>query len=631
MNIIALPPLLLTFIVAFVSVFVFSQNTKHPVNRLFFAFSLITALYTFADYHFLATSELTTALFWLRIQMIWPLIFIVQFHFLVMFVRYPVRIPRVWIVVLYSAGIMVTWYFMMIDIDIERSGNMWVRSSGDSNLTAQLIQMGFSLPLLIITLIFGIRHIIKSEGRKKIQIFLILLGMMLPTFYAIIKESSAQTSVMLSVPISYVSFISWLLFVYAIRRYRLFNITPEFASQNIISTMKEGLVLLDKKGNIIDSNEAFCKMIGLSINEMTNLPFERLLNKDTFPTTSPENGFANWEISNKQIEHTTPQGQKVTLNISGSAIHNYTGGEAGFVLAITDYTEFENARKKLKEQQQKMANMAHQAGMAEIASSIMHNIGNVLNSIHVSSEHIFSILNSSKIKELSQINQMLKTNKENLARFLSHDPKGKLIPEYFNQVAIALDQDHRELKKESDRLVQKINLIGEAIELQQGETNQGNFYESVLITGFLEDVLKIMQISFSKYGIKVSVKYSIEESQVIVIPKNKMFNVLLNLIKNAYESVKANDADNRLIEINIISPKPGYIQFDISDNGSGVAPENQDKLFNFGFTTKKQGNGFGLHYCANAIHEMGGSISAKSDGLNKGALFSVSIPVKQSD
>ncbi len=631
MNIIALPPLLLTFIVAFVSVFVFSQNIKHPVNRVFLAFSLITALYTFADYHFYATSDISTALFWLRVQMIWPLIFIVQFHFLVLFVKYPVRISRKWIFVLYSAGILVSGYFMMIDIGIERSGNMWIRSAGDPNLTAQIIQMGFSLPLLFITLIFGVRHIIKTSGRKKTQIFFILLGMMLPTFYAIIKESSAQTSVMLFIPISYVSFISWLLFVYAIRRYRLFNITPEFASQNIISTMQEGLLLLDKNGRIIDSNEAFCTMVGIEKNELTNLPFERFLNQDTRSKVFPENGFTDWEISNQQLELTNPQGQKLTLNISGSAIHNYRRGKAGFILAITDFTEFENAREKLKEQQQQMANMAHQAGMAEIASNIMHNIGNVLNSIHVSSEHISSILNRSKINELAQINQLLKANKEALALFLTRDSKGKLIPEYFNQVADTLEQDHRELEKESERMVQKINLIGEAIELQQGQSRPGSFYESVMIGGFLEDILKIMRPGFSKNGVTVSVKNNLEESMVIDIPKNKMFNVLLNIIKNAYESVKENDTDNRLIDINIFSPKPEFIQFDISDNGSGIAPENLESLFNFGFTTKKRGNGFGLHYCANAMQEMGGFISAKSDGLNKGALFSITIPVKQSD
>jgi PAS domain S-box-containing protein len=632
MNIIALPPLLLTFIVAFVSVYVFSQNIKHPVNRVFLAFSLITTLYTFADYHYLLTSITETAVFWMKVQMIWPLIYIVQFHFLILLARYPVKIPRNWMFVLYFLGIWVASYFM-IRIDtgaIERSGNIWVRSSQASDLTGQLILMGFTLPLTIITLIFGIRHIIKSRGRKKIQIFLILSGMMLPAIYAIIKESSPQTSALLSVPISYVSFISWLFFVYAIWRYRLFNITPGFASQNIISTMKEGLVLLNEEENIIDSNEAFCEMFGLKKNEISNLPFERVLNKDTFLKTSSESGFANWEISNKQFEHTNPQGQKLTLNMSGSVIQNYIGGKAGFVLVITDFTEFENARKKEREQQQQMANMAHQAGMAEIASNIMHNIGNVLNSIHVSSEHISSILNRSKIKELAQINQLLKINKEALARFLSTDSKGKIIPEYFKQVAETLEHDYRELKKESERLEQKISLIGESIELQQGETKPGNFYELVTIAGLLEEVFKILQTSFSKHGITVSVKYSIEESQVIEIPKNRMFNVLLNIIKNAYESVRENDVDNRLININISSPQPENIQFDISDNGSGIAPENQDKLFNFGFTTKERGNGFGLHYCANTIHEMGGSISAKSDGLNKGALFSISIPVKQS-
>ncbi len=630
MNIIALPPLILTFIILFAGVFVFSQNVKHPVNQTFYAYSLITALYTFADYHYISTPDIDIAGFWVRVEMIWPLYYIVQLHFLMVFARFPLKVPKRWKIVLYTAGILVSLYFIfLVKIGIERRGDMWFRTTEDFNSTVQLVQMLFALPVIVITLVFGIRHVVKSKGRKKTQISSVLAGIMLPTIYSIVKEANPQTSAMFLIPISYIQFISWSFFVYAIRRYRLFNITPEYASHNIISTMKDGLVLLGENGRIIDSNEAFRKMFGLGKNETTHLPIERLLNKNAISRLYRENKFIRSEISNERLVHTNRQGQKLTLKLSGSVIRNYTGEKAGLVLAITDFTEYEHAREKLRVQQQHMANMAHRAGMAEVASNIMHNIGNVLNSIHISSEHISSILKNSKIKELAQINQLLKANKEGLAGFLSNDSKGKLIPEYLNQVAVTLGKNHGELKKESERLVEKINLIGESIELQQGPAKPGNFYEQVSITGLLDEVFKIMQPSFLKYGITLSVKSSMEEPEVVEIPKNKMFNVLLNIIKNAYESVKENERDNRLIDIRVFVPQPEVVQIDIADNGAGIAPENLGKLFNFGFTTKESGNGFGLHYCATAIQEMNGTVSAKSDGLSKGAVFSVAVPVKQ--
>jgi sensor histidine kinase regulating citrate/malate metabolism len=66
----------------------------------------------------------------------------------------------------------------------------------------------------------------------------------------------------------------------------------------------------------------------------------------------------------------------------------------------------------------------------------------------------------------------------------------------------------------------------------------------------------------------------------------------------------------------------------VSDNGIGISPENITKIFSFGFTTKKDGHGFGLHNSANISKELGGSLEAESDGLNKGSMFILKIPLK---
>jgi signal transduction histidine kinase len=68
----------------------------------------------------------------------------------------------------------------------------------------------------------------------------------------------------------------------------------------------------------------------------------------------------------------------------------------------------------------------------------------------------------------------------------------------------------------------------------------------------------------------------------------------------------------------------------VTDNGVGIPPENMARIFNHGFTTKKDGHGFGLHSGANAAKEMGGSLTAHSDGPGKGATFTLELPTAES-
>ena len=73
----------------------------------------------------------------------------------------------------------------------------------------------------------------------------------------------------------------------------------------------------------------------------------------------------------------------------------------------------------------------------------------------------------------------------------------------------------------------------------------------------------------------------------------------------------------------------GRVKISVMDNGVGIPCENLTRIFRFGFTTRKNGHGFGLHSGALAAHELGGALRAHSDGLGQGATFTLELPLSQ--
>jgi signal transduction histidine kinase len=68
----------------------------------------------------------------------------------------------------------------------------------------------------------------------------------------------------------------------------------------------------------------------------------------------------------------------------------------------------------------------------------------------------------------------------------------------------------------------------------------------------------------------------------------------------------------------------------VRDNGVGILPENLTRIFGHGFTTKKDGHGFGLHSGALAAKQMNGALSVQSAGPGKGAAFTLELPIAPS-
>jgi signal transduction histidine kinase len=123
------------------------------------------------------------------------------------------------------------------------------------------------------------------------------------------------------------------------------------------------------------------------------------------------------------------------------------------------------------------------------------------------------------------------------------------------------------------------------------------------------------------------VRCEIEDLGRVRLDRHKLVQVLVNVIKNARESVDASGGAGR---VTVRALRDGErLRIDVVDDGAGIAAENLARVFNHGFTTKSGGHGFGLHSSANAATEMGGRLGAASAGLGRGATFTLDLPLER--
>jgi len=279
----------------------------------------------------------------------------------------------------------------------------------------------------------------------------------------------------------------------------------------------------------------------------------------------------------------------------------------------------------LREAQQQLVDSAHKSGMAEIVVGVLHNIGNILNSVNISSEEIIRTVQKSKIEGLIMANEMLGEHVGDIGDFIANDSKGKLLPEYYIKIGGILKGEHAKLEDEAGQLLKEVTIIKNVIETQQEYARGEYFNEKINLPDIIEDAVTLQRDDFHARGIKVIRDYSDKEEIMIKAQKSKLIHIFINLLKNAGEAMGDIAPDERTLTIKIDHDESS-VRIRILDSGEGIAEENLEKIFNFGFSTKKGSHGFGLHTCANFITEMGGRIFAESEGHGKGASFTLIFP-----
>ncbi|HJS07759.1 MAG TPA: ATP-binding protein [Pirellulales bacterium] len=285
--------------------------------------------------------------------------------------------------------------------------------------------------------------------------------------------------------------------------------------------------------------------------------------------------------------------------------------------------ELETALTDVKQMQSQLVEVAHRAGMTEIAAGVLHNVGNVLNSVNVSVSVINDNVRKSKVTSVARAAALMK---EHSAAFSAGgDPKILRLPEYLGLLADSLAEEQRQVESELGNLLEKVQHIKNIINAQQNYTRRVCFRESIDVHSLIEDLLNMHQAAIVQNA--VTVERDFVPLPKITIEKSKLLQVLDNLIKNALESIAATPRASHVLRITSKSAA-GELSLSVADSGHGITEDRLKCIFRFGFTTKTNGNGFGLHSAAIAMNEMGGSIRVHSAGADQGATFTITLPMK---
>jgi ligand-binding sensor domain-containing protein/signal transduction histidine kinase len=286
------------------------------------------------------------------------------------------------------------------------------------------------------------------------------------------------------------------------------------------------------------------------------------------------------------------------------------------------------ANQQILETQGRLMTTARQAGMAEIANNVLHNVGNVLNSVNVSAELIGSKLRDSKSAGLAKAVHLMDEHATDLGTFITLDERGKALPGYLKKLVAVLSQERQAVTGELESLTKSIDHIKEIVATQQSYSGVSTVIEPVQIKELLEDALRMNAGSIAHHQIIIVKEFA--DVPLVPLDKHLMLQILINLIGNAKRALNGGTQQPHQIKLKLdilATSDPPRLRIRIEDNGEGIAPENLTRLFAHGFTTRNDGHGFGLHSCALAVKEMKGSITASSDGPGRGAAFVVELPI----
>jgi signal transduction histidine kinase len=290
-----------------------------------------------------------------------------------------------------------------------------------------------------------------------------------------------------------------------------------------------------------------------------------------------------------------------------------------------DITERINAEERERKLQRQLRDASRQAGMAEIATNVLHNVGNVLNSVNISASLVGDSVKNSRAAGLGKVVALLQQNEANWGTFVTEDARGKHLPAYLAQLWEHIKLEQATTLQEIASLRTNIDHIKDIVAKQQSYSKLIGVPETLAVCSLVEDALRMNSGAFSRHGVSVECTY--EEVPEVMVEKHQVLQILINLLRNAKHACDAAERLDKLVLVRVMNHNGG-VRISVADNGIGIEEKHMTQLFSHGFTTKENGHGFGLHSGALAARDMGGALRAESDGPGRGATFTLDLPLK---
>ena len=278
---------------------------------------------------------------------------------------------------------------------------------------------------------------------------------------------------------------------------------------------------------------------------------------------------------------------------------------------------------ELRDAQGQLVLASRKAGMADVATSVLHNVGNVLNSVNVSANIVAQVVRGSARAGLGKALALL-DSQPHPGKFLDEDPRGRKLISYLTAVDKALGDEHDTMQRETDSLAKNIehikSIVSQQLAAARGDVRGAKVVEHVSICELFDDAVGVLMGSLASPQ-KVTFVYD-SETIVVATDRHKVFQIITNLLANARDAIAGRPGPG-LITLRARRVSAESVQIEVEDDGVGIAEETLARIFSHGFTTKSDGHGFGLHSSACAATELGGSLGARSAGTGCGATFTL--------
>jgi PAS domain S-box-containing protein len=452
--------------------------------------------------------------------------------------------------------------------------------------------------------------------------------------------------------------------------------------KSTLDSLTDGVVMVDLSGTIVLANETFCRLTQRALPSLLGKSLSRLPWVLDQGNLLPAEYRFPWELAADQER--PQQGRRLglktkemllqTFSVTTTPIHDHDGRSRGILASFHDVTAVDRANAQLREAIAQLEHSRSQVmtqneqlehtneilqleieerkrmqverdqlnrqllessrlvGMADVASTVLHNVGNVLNSVNVSVEVVTNLLKQTPMNDVALIATMLDRHKHDLHAYLTADQEGRQIPSYLTMLAEAVTQNQTLVEKELDGLGRNIEHIRQVVGRQVDLARPGGIVcEPVSFQEVMEQALAIYRTALESRGYEIEQRY--EPVPQGMCDHHQVLQILVNLVSNAKNAMDAMPGKpHRLtLRVGFTGQPSGHVRLQVADTGIGITAENRPRLFTQGFTTRPDGHGIGLHSAALAAKNLGGFLQGHSDGQGKGATFILDLPFRPAE
>ena len=311
------------------------------------------------------------------------------------------------------------------------------------------------------------------------------------------------------------------------------------------------IVITNSDGTISWVNRAFTKLTGYTREEavgqnprvLKSGEHDPSFYRDMWGAISSGKVWAG-ELTNRRKDGTCYNEEMAITPVLG------TDGKIAHYIAIKqDITERKRVAAELENMHKQLVDVSRQAGMAEVATNVLHNVGNVLNSVNVSTALVSEKIRESKVSNLAKVVALMRAHQNDLAAFLTQDPKGMQLCDYLDNLAQYLGKEQTGILKELESLNANIEHIKEIVTMQQSYARASGIVETMPIVDLVEDALRMNNGALARHEVQVIREYTATPS--VPVDKHKVLQILVNVVRNAKYALDDSGRKDKLLTVRV--------------------------------------------------------------------------------